>query len=385
MRVGLFDWTTGGHHRIYAKWIADALNEVGEVVLALPDEELDEREGWPLGSARPVLDHDRPLRPQHRDLAERELDLLFAFAEDSQLDHVVHLYSDPVLRRLVERPSLPCPATICVFFPRAHYRRSFGTRLGAKELARALFLESLVKRWRRRTDAHAIFTLDEAAVQRWNARPGPRAFYLPEPPVVTASPMSATREGCVLYGTLAARKGVDLVAAALSSLPGSSLTLAGEVEPDYAQRLQELTAALAADGVEIELRPERHDEQDAIQLLAGARCAVLPYVSHYTRSRVLLESAKAGTPVVAHEQGLLGHIVRTRGLGLTVDCRDARAFREAVALLTAGADQTSSYAANLSAFADAHSETSFAASVLAPFRSTAHRPYVAQLVTGESA
>ncbi len=385
MKIGLFDWTTGGHHQIYAKWIADAMEEVGEVTLALPDMELDGRKGWPLGSARPALDHTRPLGPQHRDLAERELDLLVAFARRTELDHVVHLYSDPVLRRLVERPPLPCPTTICVFFPRAHYRRSYGTSLGAKELARARFLESLVKRWRRRADAHAIFTLDEAAVQRWNARPGPSAFYLPEPPVVTEPSTSAERKGCVLYGTLAPRKGVHLVADALSSLPGTVLTLAGEVEVGYAPRLGKLTEALAAAGVEVELRTQRHDEQETLQLLAKARCVLLPYVSHYTRSRVLLESAAAGTPVVAHEQGLLGHIVREHGLGLTVDCRDTRAFREAIACLTAGPDQTSLYAANLSAFAQGHSEGCFAASVRAPFESADDRPHAAQLVTGEFA
>jgi hypothetical protein len=50
-------------------------------------------------------------------------------------------------------------------------------------------------------------------------------------------------------------------------------------------------------------------------------------------SGVLVEACSVRTPVGAHHFGLLGHLVRTHGLGLSVDCTDPRALRTAVVTL----------------------------------------------------
>ena len=112
MRFTLFDWTSGGHHSLYLRQFAEALLPDAEVVAAAPDAMLDETsdlsvEQYSLGDPRPVIDKSRSLMAQHRELAEHELDLLQQAAERTRPDHLIHLYGDPILRRLVRRPRYP--------------------------------------------------------------------------------------------------------------------------------------------------------------------------------------------------------------------------------------------------------------------------------------
>lgn len=373
MRILLFDWTLGGHHLLYVRRMAEALRERCDVVLAVPDEALSDVsdlqvETRSLGGARPSLNPLEPLPAQHRALADRELDLLSEAAGASRVDHLVHLYADPVLRRLVRRPPLPAPTTLCVFFPRAHYPRLFGTPLSPKETLRAWFLEALVARWRARRDAHAVLTIDPEAARRWSAQAGAPAFWLPEPPVSALTCAEPVRNGCVLYGTLAPRKGVELLASALSLAPSTTeVTLAGEVEGGFGPSLERYAETLRESGAVVEIRAWRHTEDEGLLLLREARCVVLPYLRHYTASRVLLEAATVGTPAVAHHHGLLGYLVRQHGLGLAVDCADPGALRAAVLSLTDGPDRTSAYAGSLERFAEAHSAERFARSLDGPF------------------
>ena len=67
-------------------------------------------------------------------------------------------------------------------------------------------------------------------------------------------------------------------------------------------------------------------------------------------SRVLLESAAVGTPVITHDFGLLGHLVRQEGLGIAVDCTKPDALRAALDQM---ADESlrASFAPRLEAFA----------------------------------
>ena len=139
------------------------------------------------------------------------------------------------------------------------------------------------------------------------------------------------RKGCLLYGTLAPRKGLRLVTSAVTLAPTSlHVVLAGEVEPGFEEDVRHQADAMRKSGADVDLRLHRHAESEGLRTVAGARCVLLPYLNHYTGSRVLLEAATVGTPVVAHRRGLLGHLVRENRLGLAVDCSDPAAFREAI-------------------------------------------------------
>jgi glycosyltransferase involved in cell wall biosynthesis len=391
-RLVLFDWTPGGHHALYVRRFVEAMREHFELVAAVPDEiakdltDLDV-DLHTLGEARPDLDRSRPLPPQNKALAEAELDRLQQVAADLRPDQLLHLYADPIVRRLVQRPDLGVPTSLLVHFPRAHYRAAFGTALGAKEQARAWFQEALLLRWRRRRDAHALLTIDEAAARRW-ARglhlpgvPSPGrlapAYWVPEPPVprppehVRSRPGPA-RSGAALYGSLAPRKGIDLLAraAALPPAPGAAklkVTIAGVVEDGFAPELRASVERMRAGGTTVELRDWRRGEHEGLEVLASARCVVLPYPRYYEMSRVLLEACVVGTPVIVHDFGLLGHLVRTHGLGLAVDCGNPRALRAALDELTGTPDAVERYRGPLAAFAAQYAPDRFRAAALRPY------------------
>ncbi len=70
-----------------------------------------------------------------------------------------------------------------------------------------------------------------------------------------------------------------------------------------------------------------------------------------------------------HAEGLLGYLVKTRGLGIAVDCRNAAALAAAVREIS-DPDATGRYAEALRRFVDEHSAERFAAAVREPFDGT---------------
>jgi glycosyltransferase involved in cell wall biosynthesis len=120
-------------------------------------------------------------------------------------------------------------------------------------------------------------------------------------------------------------------------------------------------------GVTVDLRARAHSETEGLELLAEARCAVLPYPNHNGPSRVLLEAATVGTPVVVHDRGLLAHLVRTYNLGVAVDCRDASALRSAVMRLCGEPTPSARYVKGMSEFAARYSHDAFSQRVRAVF------------------
>ena len=363
MKIVLFDWTSGGHHGRYVQRLAEALQPVADVVAAVPARTATELTGIAthvLPGERPLVDLARSLATQHRTLAEAELELFRDTATQLAPDHLVHMYADPVIRRLVAQPRFEARVSLVVFFPRAHYRSMYGARLPMKEEARGLFQAHLLRRWRRRGDAHALLCLDEGAVEWLGRRSGAPVHWLPEPPVQEELPAPVGRAGCVLYGSLAPRKGIQLLAEAMAGASRPPLTiLAGVVEPGFDAQLRQAVSLMAAAGVPVELRARHHSEREGLEALAAARCAVLPYPEHFGMSRVLLEAATVGTPVVAHRQGLLGHLVRHNRLGIVVDCRDRRALGDAVVALCEDEDACTRYAEPLARFASRYSSEAF--------------------------
>ncbi len=345
MRFCLFDWNEAGHNPLYMKSFAEALLPNSEVVLAAPDKALeriplDGVETRPLGGQRPqptetpgTFERDGELLDKSA-VAEEELALIDEVCAEANPDQLVIMHADPVLRWLAtRRRRFPFGHSICVFQARAHYRSAYGTRLPLGERARAQFQDFNVRRWQRRPDAHTAFALDRVAAERWSKRRGAAARWLPEPPIpVTVKPLpEAERVGCILFGRLAPRKGLDLLAGALEQdADGFQVTVAGEVEPGYEQDLAAQLARMREHGIEVRDRTGRLSDEKVMRELASARCAVLPYRFHAGTSRVLTEAAAVGTPVVAPNHGLVAHLVREYEIGLAVDPTDAAALRSAV-------------------------------------------------------
>lgn len=358
MKVLLFDWNRGGHHAEFAKTFAAALHPGAEVVLAAPDQTLENVsdatvETISLGQGRPrAAAGDGGSKAE---LADAELDLIDESVRRVRPDHLVLLWADPVLRWLLKRPPLPTAVSLYLFFAQLHYPRVYKTRLPPRERAGALFKEANVLRWMRRSDAHALFGFDPIAAQRWSRYPRANTYYLPEPPLnYQPQPrIIEEKDGCVVFGYLDARKGIDRVAQALSpGAEGLHLHLNGEVAPEYQAQLQEEIALFRSAGAEVETRLERLPYKEALDRLAAARVALLAFGWAPPGSRVLLEAASGGTPVVGSNQGAVGHLIREHGLGRTVDPDDAVGMRAAILELALDPSAPRRYAENLRRYAD---------------------------------
>ena len=376
-RFLLFDWVSGGHHPVYLRRVAETLRAHGEVAVAAPDTVIDELadldlELFALGDCRPAAGDASSATWALRSVTAREVELLRSAAETMRPDHVVHMYADAALPRLATCRRLPRPVTIVLFYPRSHYPAVYHTDLTTADWVRAFGKEALLRAWRHRSDAHAVLTLDEEAARRWARTRGAPAYWLPEPPIPLLSerdrPRASNRSGCILYGALAERKGLDLLSRAVS-LEQTSLhvTLAGPAGPEFLPRVEAYVSEMRRRGATVDLRARRYSELDGLRALAGSRCAVLPYPRHAGMSRVLLEAASVGTPVVVHDRALLGYLVRRHALGLAVDCHDPRALRRAIMNLTEGATRVEEYADSLARFSARFSTDNFERALLAPF------------------
>jgi glycosyltransferase involved in cell wall biosynthesis len=313
-----------------------------------------------LGTGRPAIDEGKHLSRPKAILGVEEASLFRDAIAAARPDHALHLHADPTLRWLARGPESGAPISILLFRPRAHYLSAYGSALSLRERLAAQVLEFLVCRWRRRGDSHAILTLDEGAIEHWHADRGARAYWLPEPPTLSEPPEARVRLGCAMFGALAQRKGIDLLANAIALEPTDMrVVLAGVPESSYRDDLNRHVAAMRDAGARVELRDWWHTEEEKLDVLAGARCSVAPYNRHFGMSRILVESAAVGTPVVADEFGLVGHLVREHGIGVAVDCHDARALRAALLKMTYSEHPARQHAAQLRTFAARYSARGF--------------------------
>jgi glycosyltransferase involved in cell wall biosynthesis len=232
----------------------------------------------------------------------------------------------------------------------------------------ALAKEALIHAWRLRRDVHALWTLEDAVCARWTARPGAPVFLLPEAPPAAATAGVPIDFDCVVYGALGRRKGLDLLADAVGAgADPLRILIAGQVLPQDRDFVGSAVARMRAAGAVVTFRDGRIDDSEVPALLGSATSVVLAYPRHKGTSRVLLEAASVGTPVIAHAWGWLGDTVRRRRLGLAVDCLDPATFHTAIGQLrTPGARQR--FAAPLSGYAGGHGWAAYNAAVLAPFQ-----------------
>jgi glycosyltransferase involved in cell wall biosynthesis len=381
-RIVLFDWVSGGHHPLYLRRFAEVLGPSFEVFVAAPDESIEEladlgAELISLGDPRPAPPPMRSASWALRGVAAAEVARMASIAASVRADHLVHLYADAILPRLVISRRLPAPLTIVLFYfyLRAHYPSVFHTELSSRERILAGAKERLVHAWRLRRDSNAVLSLDEEAVRRWAPSRGAPARWLPEPPVAELGeqePQARTsRSGCIVYGALAERKGIDLLtrAVTLATTP-LHVTLAGWTTPEFRPRLEQYASAMRASGATVDLQARSHSELEGLRALVAAKCAVLPYPCHHGMSRVLVEAATVGTPVIVHDRGLLGHLVRRYGLGIAVDCTDAQALRDAILDLTGTSSRADDYVTALARFSARFSSARFERALLDVFAET---------------
>jgi glycosyltransferase involved in cell wall biosynthesis len=124
----------------------------------------------------------------------------------------------------------------------------------------------------------------------------------------------------LFFGAIRRNKGLDLLLDAMKTLPGYSMTIAGEPsEPEYFRdEILPRIERLRASGVDITLRAGFTPEEELGALFESHSAVVLPYTDGFVaQSGVVFLALAYEIPVIASEAGGLGDLFSNHQIGVT--------------------------------------------------------------------
>jgi glycosyltransferase involved in cell wall biosynthesis len=155
----------------------------------------------------------------------------------------------------------------------------------------------------------------------------------------------------LLFGTLRANKGLDVLADALVALGpafDADVVVAGSGDDDVVRAWQERVAHLP----HVTLERGRVDDRRKRELFSLASWALLPYTAFHSQSGVLADAYAYRVPLIVTDVGAIGPTVRSDGTGYVVPPGDHEAL--AVAMREAVRTGTGAFAPALEAAAHRH-------------------------------
>ena len=261
-------------------------------------------------------------------------DPLEAIVRRERPSDLVFMSFEHIAGALAARRPLPAPTRLhaLTLRPTLHYPALGSPPRDLRERARMLVKRAGTAAALRHPALDTVLTLDPTAADPL-ARLGPvRTVAVPDPvpegapdagrdAVRAAYAVPPGRHLVVLPGRIDGRKGAPVLMEALARLPPAvadrlAVVVAGRVV------LADRPAFDAAVGrarrrAWVTVRDERLADAALAALVAAADLVVLPYDRHVGSSGFLMRAAGAGVPVLTQAYGLMGHLVRTEGLGST--------------------------------------------------------------------
>ena len=347
MHILIFEIALSGHHANYLEHLAGQfLGQGHRVTVSVRESDLGDALFARLDKAHPgrfavhPLPVDTPLtiRINRLGIAGFELRNWWGFqrffstlnAQDP-VDRVFFPYLDYCLHAigLLGSPSGRVPwAGICMR-PSFHLNRA-GVIAPHPKYAAAK--QRLFYRMLRRPALISVFTIDELlSIHTHRERPGlaPRLTYIPDPAELSNSTDRARARTqlhidpsdfvVLVYGAIDDRKGVDLLLAGIrgQQFPRPVRVLA------VGRHTPALRSILAAEPGLISI--DAYVDADTEEAVFRASDLVwMGYRSHYAMSGVLVLAARAGIPVVATHNGLIGWMTRRHDLGSAIDCENSK-------------------------------------------------------------
>lgn len=172
------------------------------------------------------------------------------------------------------------------------------------------------------------------------------------------------------YGVGDRRKGLHLAIHAMSNLPSESrllllcaghITHQGNIKRDLQRLMRRKRAHLLDRYVS--------DAEEALCFCA-ADVVLLPYIKHFGSSGVLSRAAAAGKMVIASDEGLVAHLVRTHRLGWLFRSGRAEVLKEAMIKASSlSEDDRTNFSRSALQYAETCSRQAFRNALLVPFRS----------------
>jgi len=282
-----------------------------------------------------------------------EWQLFCRYAQRLGVDHSLIMYLDSFIVPLTLRLAAPCDFSGIYFRPTLHYKDFACYHPSLKERIRDLRKTMMLSQWLRHPFLKRIFCLDIFAVkplQKYSTHvniiplPEPMDFPLAGPLKINPQnthdvaqlrqilQVEPQRKVFLLFGAISAAKGVFQLLEALRLLPSVvssqlAILIVGKVVADLRDHLQEqinITREFSsAQIIWVNEFIPFHEMETYFDL---ADVVLIPYQRHIGSSGILVRAAAAGRPVLASDYGLVGKLVRGKGLGLTIDATQPSAI-----------------------------------------------------------
>ena len=325
----IFEPLSGGHRAGYIRWLADAITAnppVGCHFIFVADPGVDIPAAAPFSYHKISPELARRLKSSGPAKLRRLLRNLFdeCVAQYSP-DHALILELTRLELSFALRGA-PCPVSAILFVQYPELPR--GLKFFFKDWKTALLL--------RRAPVKNLFLLNgEESCRYLTSRFGSRFRFIPVPdpaPEITAEAgYSIRREYQIgdgqtvflFFGAVSLRKGADVLMEALHLLPAeaaakSVFLFCGEPERGYQRAFDQAVARLRAARSDITLNIEDRfvSDQRMMALFEQSDVVLMPYTRPEYSSGILALAAKARTPVIGPDSGLLGRLIRQNGLGI---------------------------------------------------------------------
>jgi glycosyltransferase involved in cell wall biosynthesis len=211
----------------------------------------------------------------------------------------------------------------------AFHHHEAGVRAPRRPLVNAI-KEQLFRRAVRTGGLKTLLTIDPTLSDWCASHPEPGAApvqYLadPSPDAVPGDPWLARErlglpgygQYVLVYGSIGERKGIfELIEALAAREDAPTLVIAGAQEKDARAPLRDALAQLSPEPVVLDRFIDSDAEQD---LFSACDIIWLGYKGHYGMSGVLVQAYRAGRPVIATADGLIGWFCRDGELGPVID------------------------------------------------------------------
>jgi glycosyltransferase involved in cell wall biosynthesis len=251
-------------------------------------------------------------------------------AETISADHIFFYQMDSALFGAFASPFLArIPFSGILFHPEMHLCLKRRPKSLKRFLSQAVFYTAVLSL----RNLERVWSLDPIFPEfaaRWLPF-GRKIHFLPEISIPLPDPGDVParkdqRTTYLLYGILKRRKGVMNLLTALDAVPAAAqkkmrIVLAGAVAAELESVLPQALAALKQSSPELDIVTHFRflDEADLTRLIIDCDVVLAPYVGHVGSSGVVYTAARAGKPLLATDEALLGEIVERYKLGVTAD------------------------------------------------------------------
>ncbi|MGB3757881.1 MAG: glycosyltransferase [Rivularia sp. (in: cyanobacteria)] len=357
-RIMLFDLATGGHHPSYIRYLVEYWrneNLAGNLFIVVSPEFL--KKYVDVVSLACFSVNFVAISPEEAKKLEKikriikrasfEWKLFCKYARGLQINHAVLMYFDHFQLPLAFGANAPCSFSGIYFRPTFHYNDFPNYTPNWKDKIRQWRQKFILSRTLQNRQLKALFCLDSFAVEHIKQfSKQVKIIHLADPVQVynnneindikfkaisqkKSLNICPDRKVLLLFGKLNSRKGIYQTLEAIKLLPIETckkicLLLVGEVSATEKLTIEAcIQEILESSPVQIITNFEFITEEEVAVYFQMTDIVLAPYQRHVGMSGILLLAAAAQKPVLASDYGLMGQLVLSSQLGVTVDSTSA--------------------------------------------------------------